>query len=540
MPFRNLNIPVRAALSFAVITLLLIVLGLFSLEKLQTIRALSADLQTRSMPAVIAADKLNATALKLLLESRRLIAQVNDQNKDGTVQNIRNFRAAALDQLKVYQGFISSEKEQQLFKVISDGVERLTRLADSCIEFSQHGQNAEAAQLLDVQVPLNKAMQQAIDQLVQVNIDVAQESAIASENAYSMGLRVVVSIIILAVLATIVLAVLFTRSIMTPLNYALAINQTIAKGDLRSDIKITGKDELSALLTSAQLMQNNLRETIRLIGDSSHHLASSAEEMSAVTAASSHDMHEQNAEIEQAATAVNQMTVAVEEVARNASSASVATRSSGQSTQLGSDRVNHTVQAIEKLSAKVEHTSSDVQQLALQSQDISKVLDVIRAIADQTNLLALNAAIEAARAGEQGRGFAVVADEVRALAKRTQESTGEIELIIGRITLGTEQVTRAMQESCAEARDSLQVANEAGAALAEIALAIGEIESMNQRIASGSKEQADVARAVDANLVSIRDLSIHSATGAQQTSVASADLSRLAADMRQLVTRFSL
>ncbi|WP_256351570.1 methyl-accepting chemotaxis protein, partial [Pseudomonas gingeri] len=156
------------------------------------------------------------------------------------------------------------------------------------------------------------------------------------------------------------------------------------------------------------------------------------------------------------------------------------------------------------------------------------------------NLLALNAAIEAARAGEQGRGFAVVADEVRALAGRTQQSTGEIAQIIERIRQGTEQVTRAMQDSCEEARDTLRIAHEAGAALTEIAGAIGQINDMNLRIAAGSEEQAEVARTVDRNLSSIRDLSMHSASGAQQTSVASAELSRLAADMHGLVARFSI
>ncbi|NWA02084.1 methyl-accepting chemotaxis protein [Pseudomonas gingeri] len=537
---RNLKIPVRSALSFAVITALLIVLGLVSLWNMSAIRTLAAQLEERSMASVIAADRVNSTALKLLLESRRLIAQSNASTKDATIENIRAFRTTLLGQLQDYSAYISDEHEQQLFKVVSDGIQRLTRLADSCIDFSQKGQYAEGALLLDEQVPLNKLMQQAIDQLVQLNIDKARQSGLDSAHTYNVSLDFTIAMIIFASLATLVLAYCFTRSITVPLKYALSINDTIARGDLRSEIVIEGKDELSALLQSARTMQGNLRDTIRLIGDSSTQLASAAEEMSAVTGESSRGLQRQNQEIEQAATAVNQMTVAVNDVARNAASASTAARSSGESSQTGSDRVMHTVVAIEKLSSTVQNTSADVQQLATQSQDISQVLEVIRTIAEQTNLLALNAAIEAARAGEQGRGFAVVADEVRALAGRTQQSTGEIAQIIERIRQGTEQVTRAMQDSCEEARDTLRIAHEAGAALTEIAGAIGQINDMNLRIAAGSEEQAEVARTVDRNLSSIRDLSMHSASGAQQTSVASAELSRLAADMHGLVARFSI
>ncbi|NVZ62656.1 methyl-accepting chemotaxis protein [Pseudomonas gingeri] len=537
---RNLKIPVRSALSFAVITSLLIVLGLVSLWNMSAIRTLAAQLEERSMASVIAADRVNSTALKLLLESRRLIAQSNASTRDTTIENIRAFRATLLGQLQDYSAYISDEHEQQLFKVVSDGIQRLTRLADSCIDFSQKGQYAEGALLLDEQVPLNKLMQQAIDQLVQLNIDKARQSGLDSAHTYNVSLDFTIAMIIFASLATLALAYRFTRSITVPLKYALSINDTIARGDLRSEIVIEGKDELSALLQSARTMQGNLRDTIRLIGDSSTQLASAAEEMSAVTGESSRGLQRQNQEIEQAATAVNQMTVAVNDVARNAASASTAARSSGESSQTGADRVMHTVVAIEKLSSTVQNTSSDVQQLATQSQDISQVLEVIRTIAEQTNLLALNAAIEAARAGEQGRGFAVVADEVRALAGRTQQSTGEIAQIIERIRQGTEQVTRAMQDSCEEARDTLRIAHEAGAALTEIAGAIGQINDMNLRIAAGSEEQAEVARTVDRNLSSIRDLSMHSASGAQQTSVASAELSRLAADMHGLVARFSI
>src|SRR5690606_15803375 len=188
----------------------------------------------------------------------------------------------------------------------------------------------------------------------------------------------------------------------------------------------------------------------------------------------------------------------------------------------------------------VTATAGEVEQLAQQIRNISQVLDVIRAIAEQTNLLALNAAIEAARAGEAGRGFAVVADEVRALAHRTQQSTQEIEQMIGGIQQGTERAVSSMQQSTGRATSTLTLAQAAGQALDEIARAISAINERNLVIASASEEQAQVAREVDRNLVNIRDLSLQTSAGASQTSAASQDLSRLAVNLNNLVTRFRL
>ncbi|WP_416194808.1 methyl-accepting chemotaxis protein [Pseudomonas sp. AH2] len=285
-------------------------------------------------------------------------------------------------------------------------------------------------------------------------------------------------------------------------------------------------------------MQSNLRTTLRQIGNSATQLASASTELNSVTENSNRGLQQQNAEIEQAATAVNQMTSAVEEVARNAVSTSEASTQSNNSAMAGQARVLDTVQAIEALASNVENTSTLVQSLADQSQDIGKVLDVIRSIADQTNLLALNAAIEAARAGESGRGFAVVADEVRALAHRTQQSTLEIDKMVTAMRSGSAQALESMHTSRERAGSTLQLAKGAGESLTDITHSINQISERNMVIASAAEEQAQVAREVDRNIVNIRDLSMQSATGAHQISVAGNELSRLAAELNQVVTRF--
>jgi methyl-accepting chemotaxis protein len=216
---------------------------------------------------------------------------------------------------------------------------------------------------------------------------------------------------------------------------------------------------------------------------------------------------------------------------------------SNQSTQLAEDgraRVRQTVSSIENMTREVSKTSELMEGLAAQSQDIGKVLDVIRAIAEQTNLLALNAAIEAARAGEAGRGFAVVADEVRALAHRTQVSTKEIEQMIAAIQSGTHSAVESMRESTEHARDTLGIAQQAGEALDEIHARSGTISERNLLIASASEEQAAVAREVDRNIINISDLSTQSAAGANQTSASAQELARLATELNTLVARFVL
>ncbi|MDF5834411.1 methyl-accepting chemotaxis protein [Pseudomonas syringae] len=538
---RNLKVSARAALSFMFIALLLVALGGISVWKMGEIRDTARDLENDALASVVVADRINATMLRLRLEVRRMLSQTNPQDMATTTGMIASLSEELKKQVALYAPFVASDKEGQLFKAVSENTDKALVAFDQVTALIRKNAASEALAYLSANVtPVTRLLDDAVNGLVQMNIDEAANSGKESEDSYQSGLTFVIFIIAAATLATIVLAVLFTKSIVAPLRDMLRFNDTIAKGDLRSVITVTGKDEFSDLMRSTQVMQNNLRDTIKLIGDSSTQLASAAEEMNAVTEESSKGLLRQNNEIDQAATAVNQMTAAVDEVARNAAAASDAAKASDQSTRTGAARVTSTVDAIEKLSKTVQNTSADVERLAVQSKDISKVLEVIRTIAEQTNLLALNAAIEAARAGEQGRGFAVVADEVRALAHRTQTSTQEIEKMIGDILTGTAQATKAMSESCNQADGTLTIAHEAGAALTLIAKAINEINEMNLMIATASEQQAQVARSVDGNLMSIRDLSIQSATGANQTAAASSELSVLAADMNKLVARFSL
>ncbi|SEE50853.1 methyl-accepting chemotaxis protein [Pseudomonas coleopterorum] len=326
--------------------------------------------------------------------------------------------------------------------------------------------------------------------------------------------------------------------VLRPLREAGEHFKRIANGDLTQEVVSPGRNEIGDLFVELQRMQASQRNTLILISGSATQLASAAEELNAVTEESNRGLQQQDMQLEQAATAVNQMTSAVEEVARNAVSTSQAATASNTLSEKSRQQVRENIAGTQLMTTEIQGSAERIQHLAGEVRNIGKVLDVIRAVSEQTNLLALNAAIEAARAGEAGRGFAVVADEVRTLAYRTQESTREIEQMIGSVQTTAEQAVDSMRDSTLRAQGTLEITQASGAVLEDIFAAIGQINERNLVIASAAEEQAQVAREVDSNLVAIRDLSAQSAAGALQTNAASHELSRLAVELNDLVSRF--
>ncbi|MEN4962193.1 methyl-accepting chemotaxis protein [Pseudomonas syringae] len=367
-----------------------------------------------------------------------------------------------------------------------------------------------------------------------------KEGAEAADRLQSTSVFMLTAGIVIAFVVAIMLGILITRMITGPLRSAIEVAQRIASGDLTQSVSSTRGDEAGHLLNAIGTMQGNLKRTIQEISSASDQLASAAEELGAVTEESTRGLTRQNDEIQQAATAVNEMTAAVEEVARNAVSTSEESKTLATDAANGRGQVNDTVKGIGTMVSEITESTGSVTTLAGHVRDISKVLEVIRSIAEQTNLLALNAAIEAARAGEQGRGFAVVADEVRALAHRTQASTVEIEGMIGTVQSGADGAVAAMSKSLATATNTQELAQRAGSALEKITSGVGMINERNMVIASASEEQAQVAREVDRNLVNIQELSAQSAAGANQTSASSQELSRLATSFNTMVAQFKL
>ncbi|WP_423815567.1 methyl-accepting chemotaxis protein [Pseudomonas putida] len=287
-------------------------------------------------------------------------------------------------------------------------------------------------------------------------------------------------------------------------------------------------------------MRTNLASTLRRIAATSDHLGAAAEELRGVTETSTRELLRQNGEIDQAATAVNQMTVAAEEVARNAAASAGISERGEHAARSGREEVQGSLSSISRLVDDVGLAADQVQALATGVQNIARMLEVIRAVAEQTNLLALNAAIEAARAGSAGRGFAVVADEVRALAQRTQQSTGEIEGLIGQLHAAAGQAVTSMQENRERARTTLDIAHGAADALLQLGDAVEDISQRTLVIASAAEQQAQVAREIDGNLLNIRDLSLRTTAGAEQTRGASEELARLASGLREVVGTFRL
>ncbi|KPC31496.1 Methyl-accepting chemotaxis protein [Pseudomonas syringae pv. cilantro] len=369
------------------------------------------------------------------------------------------------------------------------------------------------------------------EQLYGLQMQLAQAE---TDQARDLQIGCVVLVMLLGILA----AVVITRQITRPIRDTLAIVERIASGDLTHTAAITRRDELGVLQQGIQRMGNTLRELISGIRDGVTQIASAAEELSAVTEQTSAGVNSQKVETDQVATAMHEMSATVHEVARNAEQASVAASDADKQAREGDKVVGEAIQQIERLATEVARSSDAMNVLEQESAKIGKVMDVIKAVAEQTNLLALNAAIEAARAGEAGRGFAVVADEVRGLAQRTQQSTEEIEGLVAALQNGTRQVSGIMLGSRALTDSSVELTRKAGASLENITRTVSNIQAMNQQIAAAAEQQSSVADEISRSIVNVRDVSEQTAEASEETAASSVELARLGGQLQMMVSHF--
>lgn len=371
--------------------------------------------------------------------------------------------------------------------------------------------------------------------------EIAMDRSFYAANA--AGTRTFIAVVAVVVLGLgALLAWVLTRSITVPLNEAVDSINDIAEGggDLTKRLPETGRDEVTALAAGYNRFAEKLQELVRRVTESATQIASSVEEQSQVAEETRRGATNQKDETQQLATAMNQMSSSIQEIANNTQSVADDSREATEKARQGRQSVSETMEAINSLSQEVQSSATAINELSTQSEQIGKVLEVIRGIANQTNLLSLNAAIEAARAGESGRGFTVVAEEVRKLAQQTQESIGEIQQTVEGLQTGTQRAVEAMEGSRQQAERTVEQAATADTALDEIAQRIANIEDKANQAASAVEEQSQVAEDINRNVTRINDVSEESANSVDHIAKAIEELARLASDLRTLVERFRI
>lgn len=415
---------------------------------------------------------------------------------------------------------------------------------DQLVTFLKGVNGGTVHQLNDKILPLYQAIDPIsgkVSELIDLQITIAGHEKEAANEIYRSSIAIFATLAGLAMLISIVIGLWVNHSVMNPINDIVRNLKTIREdSDLTVKFRTFNNDELGLISSSLTQVIEHLRGILHSIAEAANTVNSSATELNSFTQETNKRMQQQQAETEQTATAMNEMTATVAEVAQSTSAAADSARDADTYAANGNRIVMDSISSMSQLSEQIQKTAQVIGFLSNESQNIGRVLDVIKSIAEQTNLLALNAAIEAARAGEQGRGFAVVADEVRTLAQRTQKSTQEIEAMIATLQQGVKEAVNAMEVGINQVDDANNKANQAGQALKEIVTSVDNIAELNTHIATAAEEQSSVAESINRSIIAISDIADYSTRSALELSDSVLNLTKLANSMRNQVSAFKL
>ena len=478
------------------------------------------------------------------LGMRGIVPVYHQQQHIGSVEFGLSFGQAFFDHVKEKHGIeVGLQLEDNgSFKTFASTIGGEPLLTTELLNTGYKG-NSQVSQIVHNGIPMSvlaKAVNDFSGNPIGVLEMALDRSHYVKQLADARNTAIVIGVIALVIGMGI--ASLITYSIVCPLKKAVSAMSDIAEGegDLTQRLDIPGKHEIADMANAFNRFSEKVRRIVAEVSNSTEQLSSSASEMMGVTTESSNNVARQRKEIDQLATAMHQMATTVQEVARNAAEAANSAQAADSEANAGRQVVSNTVTSINALAGEVENAATVIQRLEQASENIGSVLDVIRDIAEQTNLLALNAAIEAARAGEQGRGFAVVADEVRTLASRTQKSTEEIQAMIEHLQADARSAVSVMAQGKTQAAHSVEQADQAGTSLNQITQMVAGITDMNTQIASAAEEQSAVSDEINRNIVTINEMAEHTASGASQAAASGEHMQQLASDLRSVVNQFKI
>ncbi|PMW99943.1 methyl-accepting chemotaxis protein [Pseudomonas sp. FW215-R2] len=467
---------------------------------------------------------------RLMLQAMNEARVRLDQSRKGDDSAKGNIEQAAQAQAQAEQ-LKSTVKDEGYLTVLNEVSGHIAGFNDKLAEYT-----GLLAQEKTVYEQLHQRAAQVVERVDQAYVaqDVAMQGELKKNSVLIIGSSA------LALLVGLIAAWVITRLIVAPLRSVMHVAQRIAAGDLSATVEVTRRDEIGQLMQSMQQMGAGLSTIVSGLQAGIEQLASSAQSLSAVTEQTNLEVSSQKEETEQVATAMNQMTATVHDVARNAEEAALAAQTADDKVESGQQVVRQSMARIEQLADSATSASSSIESLSAEIQNIGTVLGVIKSVAEQTNLLALNAAIEAARAGEQGRGFAVVADEVRALARRTQQSTEEIERLVSALRSAAHSSVQQIQSSGELVKLAVSDALQTESALGSIAAAVSLIQQMNQQIAAAAEEQSSVAEEINRSVTSIRASADQSSIAMRGNAASSVELAQLGSELKGMVGHFRL